>query len=72
MAEDEGFEPSPHFRVAGLATQCDATYFTDLPFIWRKERDSNPQTPSLGSNGFQGRAVRQYCSPSFFGGNGRI
>ncbi len=31
MAEGEGFEPSPHFREADLANQCDATYFTDLP-----------------------------------------
>ncbi len=30
--------------------------------IWRRRGDSNSQTHSRGSNGFQVRAVRQYCS----------
>lgn len=30
--------------------------------IWRRRGDSNSQTPFQGSNGFQDRAVRQYCS----------
>lgn len=30
--------------------------------VWRRRGDSNSQTPFQGSNGFQDRAVRQYCS----------
>ncbi len=43
--------------------QCHDTLHID---IWRRRGESNSQTHFRGSNGFQDRAVRHYCSDANF------